>query len=175
MAIRIIKVTSLNLEHYSDVIMSMMASQITSLLIVYSTLCSGPKKTSKLHVTGLCEVNSPVTGEFPAQRASNVENVSIWWCHHEQPESAMCPYMAKHCQVLGHLHAQLWSNSNHVYTRLTLIEFTSSFQPLNEKECQIKCFQVIVKIKIKYPVVFVLETLPNYLAISQIWNSSQPN
>ena len=26
------------------------------------------KKTSKLRVTGLCEVNSPVTGEFPAQR-----------------------------------------------------------------------------------------------------------
>ena len=25
------------------------------------------KKTSKLHVTGLCEGNSPVTGEFPAQ------------------------------------------------------------------------------------------------------------
>ena len=24
----------------------------------------------------------PVTGEFPAQRASNVENVSIWWLHH---------------------------------------------------------------------------------------------
>ena len=29
------------------------------------------KKTSKLRVTGLCEGNSPVTGEFPAQRASN--------------------------------------------------------------------------------------------------------
>ena len=41
------------------------------------------KKTSKLRVTGLCERNSPVTGEFPAQRASNAENVSIWWCHHE--------------------------------------------------------------------------------------------
>ena len=27
------------------------------------------KKTSKLCVTGLCAVNSPVTGEFPAQRA----------------------------------------------------------------------------------------------------------
>ena len=36
------------------------------------------KKTSKLRVTGLCEGNSPVTGEFPAQRASNAENVSIW-------------------------------------------------------------------------------------------------
>ena len=26
--------------------------------------------------------DSPVTGEFPAQRTSNVENVSIWWRHH---------------------------------------------------------------------------------------------
>ena len=40
------------------------------------------KKTSKLRVTGLCEGNSPETGEFPAQRASNAENVSIWWRHH---------------------------------------------------------------------------------------------
>ena len=29
------------------------------------------KKTSKLHVTGLCEGNPPVTGGFPSQRASN--------------------------------------------------------------------------------------------------------
>ena len=40
------------------------------------------KKTSKLRVTGLCAGNSPVTGEFPAQRANNAENISIWWCHH---------------------------------------------------------------------------------------------
>ena len=39
------------------------------------------KKT--LRVTGLCVGNSPVTGEFPAQMASNAENVSIWWRHHE--------------------------------------------------------------------------------------------
>ena len=39
-------------------------------------------KTSNLHVTGLCEGNSPVTGVFPTQRASNAENISIWWCHH---------------------------------------------------------------------------------------------
>ena len=41
------------------------------------------KKTSKLRVTGLCEVNSPVTGEFSAQRASNAEDVSIGWRHHD--------------------------------------------------------------------------------------------
>ena len=43
---------------------------------------SRSKKTSKLRVTGLCAGNSPVTGEFPAQRASNAENVSISWRHH---------------------------------------------------------------------------------------------
>ena len=40
------------------------------------------KKTSKPRVTGLCVGNSPGTGEFPAQMASNVETVSIWWRHH---------------------------------------------------------------------------------------------
>ena len=36
------------------------------------------KKTSKPRVTGLCVGNS----QFPAQMASNAENVSIWWRHH---------------------------------------------------------------------------------------------
>ena len=39
------------------------------------------KKTWKVRVTGFCEGNSPVTGEFPTQRASNAENASIWWRH----------------------------------------------------------------------------------------------
>ena len=39
------------------------------------------KKTSRLRVTGLCAGKSPVTGEFPAQMASNAENVSVWWRH----------------------------------------------------------------------------------------------
>ena len=40
------------------------------------------KKTSKHRVTGLCAGNSPVYGEFPAQKANNAENVSIVWRHH---------------------------------------------------------------------------------------------
>ena len=40
------------------------------------------KKTSKLRVTGLYAGNAAMTGEFPAQMASNAENVSIWWRHH---------------------------------------------------------------------------------------------
>ena len=70
--------------HYNDVIMGAMASQITSLMIVYSIVYSGTdeKKAPKFRVTGLCAGNSLVTGEFPAQRVSDAENVSIRWRHH---------------------------------------------------------------------------------------------
>ena len=79
----IIDTTNCLKHHYNDVIMSAMASQITGLTIVYSSVCSrADKKISKLRVTGFCEGNSPVTSEFPAQRASNTENVSIWWRLH---------------------------------------------------------------------------------------------
>ena len=62
--------------------MSTAASQITSLTILLKRLFRGiSEKASKLRVTGLCAGNSPVTGEFPAQRASNAEDVSIWWRH----------------------------------------------------------------------------------------------
>ena len=60
------------------------------------------KKTSKLRVTGLCVGNSPGTGEFPAQMASNAENVSIWWRHHEQWNSD-----AENVSVSWGLHATL--------------------------------------------------------------------
>ena len=71
------------IKHYSDATMSAMASQITSLAIVYSTVDSDAgQNKSKLRVTGLCAGSSPGTGEFPAQMASNAENVSIWWRHH---------------------------------------------------------------------------------------------
>ena len=55
--------------------MGAIGSQITSLTIVYSTVYSGAdqNKSSKLRVTGLCVGTSPVTCEFPAQRASNAE------------------------------------------------------------------------------------------------------
>ena len=40
------------------------------------------KKSLKLRLTGLCEENSQVTGEFPAQKANYAERVSIWWRNH---------------------------------------------------------------------------------------------
>ena len=47
-------------------------------------------KTYKLRVTDLCEGNSPVNGETPAHRASNEENVTIWWRHHVLPFCFSC-------------------------------------------------------------------------------------
>ena len=72
-----------DIYHNNDVIMNAMASQITGVSIVYPTVCLGADhKKSKLCVTGLFKGNSPVTDEFPTQRVSNAENVSIWWRHH---------------------------------------------------------------------------------------------
>ena len=78
--------------HFNDVIMGAIASQITSLTIVYSTVYSDADQrkhessaslTFVRRVTDLCAGNSPGTGEFPAKMASNGENVSIWWRHHD--------------------------------------------------------------------------------------------
>ena len=91
--------------HYNNVIMGTIASQITSLMIVYSTLCSDAdqrkKKTSKLRVTGHC-----VTDEFPAQMASNAENVTIWWRHHDKHQwmvSCLVSHLLQAYQVLPSL------------------------------------------------------------------------
>ena len=66
------------------------------------------KKTSKLRVTGLCAGNSPATGEFPSQMASNAENVSIWWRHHAQ----YCTLMSHECQEVNHNKAIIFCSGN---------------------------------------------------------------
>ena len=74
--------------HYIDVIMGALACQITGLMIVYSTVYSGADQrkhqspASLAFVRGIHQwpVNSP-------HRASNAENVSIWWRHHELEKS----------------------------------------------------------------------------------------
>ena len=51
--------------------MGAITSQITSLTIVYSTVYSDADQRK----------GGEFTGEFPAQMASNAENVSVWWRH----------------------------------------------------------------------------------------------
>ena len=77
--------------------------------------CSS-KKTSKLRVSGLCAGNSPVTGEFPAQWASNPENVSIWWRHHVEQLCAVIE--KKSCFGQSIICVLVWSMSLTVYSVL---------------------------------------------------------
>ena len=51
--------------------MDAMASQITSLTIIYSTVYSGADQKK-----------IKASRHWPGQMASNAENVSIWWRHH---------------------------------------------------------------------------------------------
>ena len=66
--------------------MGTIASQITSLNIVYSTVYSGTDQRKHQSSASLAFVwgiqRGPGTGEFLAQMASNAENVFIWWRHH---------------------------------------------------------------------------------------------
>ena len=69
-------------NHYNDVIMGTEASQITDVSIVCSTVSSGHLKENIK-----APRHWPLCGEFtgdrwiPPQKASNAENVSIWWRH----------------------------------------------------------------------------------------------
>ena len=59
--------------------MGTMASQTTSLTIAHSTVYSGAHQRNREAPRHwpMCAGNLPLTGEFPAQRVSNAENISI--------------------------------------------------------------------------------------------------
>ena len=67
-------------EHHNGVIMDAMASQITSLTIVYSTVYSDADQRIHQSSASLDFVRGPVNS--PQKMASNAENVFIWWRHH---------------------------------------------------------------------------------------------
>ena len=89
--------------HYSDVIMGALASQITGVPIVYSTstVCSG---TDQRNIKALRHWplwgEFPVDREVPVQRASDAENVSIWWRHHVEFRKKCCCKKAEVCAFL---------------------------------------------------------------------------
>ena len=45
---------------------------------------TGNKETSESALLSRCEGNPPVAGGLPSQKDSDVENVSIWWRHHDR-------------------------------------------------------------------------------------------
>ena len=64
--------------------MGTIASQIISLTIVYSIVYTDADQIKHQSSASLAFFagNSPGTDEFPAQMASNAENVSVGWRHH---------------------------------------------------------------------------------------------
>ena len=75
-------ITTITVTHYSDVIMRAIASQMTHVSMVYSTFVRAHiKENLKAPCHWLCGGISPMAGESPAQRASNAQNISIWWRH----------------------------------------------------------------------------------------------
>ena len=95
------------------------------------------KKTSKLRVTGLCAGNSPGPGEFPAQMASNAENVSIWWRHLSWYLMAATHYLNNCWLITSQIHTNLclgWIFSKIITTMwiynvpMALKENSQSFQ-----------------------------------------------
>ena len=62
--------------------MDAMASRVTILTIVYSTIYSGADQRKRQSSASLAFVRG--IHRWPGQRASNAENVSIWWRHHEE-------------------------------------------------------------------------------------------
>ena len=66
------------------------------------------KKAWKLRVTGLCAGNSPGTGEFPAQMASNAENASIWWRHHDLGMTRICSSCCPFFRLLPLCVSNMW-------------------------------------------------------------------
>ena len=71
------------ISHYSDITISVMASEIPSISTVCSNVCSGALHIKHQSPVSLAVVrgNLPVTGGFPSQRASGTENISICWRH----------------------------------------------------------------------------------------------
>ena len=96
------------------------ASHITSLTIAYSTVFKAQIKEN---------IKAPrhwlwygdFTGEFPAQRASNAENVSIWW-RHRVMRSGLLTY-----QRLRSSHPRQIQDGQHINIQL-LIMYVIEFQ-----------------------------------------------
>ena len=89
----------LDVLHHNDVIMDAIASQITSLTIVYSTIYSDADQRKHQSSASLAFVRG--TGEFPAQKASNAENVSIWWRHHGVPNSNLIVHLNPNALIIA--------------------------------------------------------------------------
>ena len=79
------------LYHYNDVIMNTTASQITSIMVVYSTVYSGADKKNIKAPRHWPLCRGTVTDEFPAQRRVTRKMFPFWWRHHFERAPGLSP------------------------------------------------------------------------------------
>ena len=107
------------------------------------------KETSKLRITGLCEGNSAVTGEFPAKRTSNAEKVFIWWRQHGNCllrfYVVIRPYILTWCKYVHRMAPH--STSSVARTTLTFVNIEA---PPFEKKIVIRKFVLLLDISANY-------------------------
>ena len=143
-----------NLVHYSDVIMGAIASQITSLSIIRSTVCSGAgqrrhqSSASLAFVRGIhwWLVNSP------HKRGRDAENVSVWWRNHEDVQ---CKQLYPFCVISNVIFQPLWCHGNRLFLCGTLGHFPNYNDVCNQC-CLPWRFLVAIHINV-YGLVFEIE------------------
>ena len=96
--------------------MGAVASQITSLVIVYSIGYSDADQSIHQSSASLAFVRGIIgelTGEFLTQMASNAENVSIWWRHHAKKMLATDSWetLYLYCLLALHQYANTFKES----------------------------------------------------------------
>ena len=89
-------------NHYSDVIMSTIVSQITGVSIVCSTVCSGADQRKHQSPASLAFVMGSTSDRLiPRTKGQWRESVSFWWRHHGtslRPVESIQPNLqCKHC------------------------------------------------------------------------------
>ena len=101
--------SELEMSHCGDVIMSAMASQITSRLFTQSFIQAQIKENIK------APRHWPLWGEFTGhrwiprtQKASNAENVFIWWRHHGVAKKIAGISMQPSCLIFKHASKLMW-------------------------------------------------------------------
>ena len=123
------------------------------------------KKITTLRLAGLCEWISPVTDEFPSQRASNAENVSIWWRHHERSKK-----LAPSNRALGGNHRQpticLCKTRSSLSISKPKLDKRNIQYAINTKYVRSNCFELNSWLKISY----MKCHYHTYLKVTMKWN-----
>ena len=106
------------------------------------------KKTSKLLVTGLCEGNPHANSGFPSQRASNAENVSIWWRHHEFDSNWTYVYSwGSNWQSIIHHGVRWWLDAFLLFSiEHVSVDFHEIYSSMLKRPCISSVFRLIISV-----------------------------